>query len=101
MMSEVRRHCQTMAFAMGSPVVLSQITVVSRWFVMPIAAMSPASTPSFAIAARDTSSVVSHISSASCSTQPGCGYICRNSFCTDAQILPPRSNRIHRELVVP
>ena len=30
MISEVRRHCQTMAFAIGSPVALSQITVVSR-----------------------------------------------------------------------
>ena len=34
-------------------------------------------------------------------SQTGCGYICRNSFCTEAQILPPRSNRMYRELVVP
>ena len=40
MMSEVRRHCHTMAFAMGFPVALSQMTVVSRWLVMPMPAMS-------------------------------------------------------------
>ena len=55
MMSEVRRHCHTMAFAMGSPVSLSQTTVVSRWFVMPMAAISLALTPSFAMAAWATS----------------------------------------------
>ena len=75
MISEVRRHCQTMALAMGSPVALSQITVVSRWLVMPMAATSAAVTPSLLIALRDTSSVVSQISMASCSTQPGLGKI--------------------------
>ena len=37
-MPAVRRHCQTMAWWMGSPVARSQRIVVSRWFVMPIAA---------------------------------------------------------------
>ncbi len=55
MMSEVRRHCQTMALAMGSPVSLSQTTVVSRWLVMPMAARSSALTPSLAMAAWATS----------------------------------------------
>ncbi len=36
----VRRSCQTMARAMGSPVLRSQTSVVSRWLVMPMAAMS-------------------------------------------------------------
>ena len=30
MIADVRRHCQTIAFATGLPVALSQITVVSR-----------------------------------------------------------------------
>ena len=101
MMSEVRRHCQTMALAIGSPVFLSQITVVSRWLVMPMAAMSEAVTPSLLMALRDTSSVVSQISSASCSTQPGLGKIWRNSFWAVEQMLPARSKRMQREEVVP
>ena len=38
----VRRSCQTIAFAIGRPVARSQTTVVSRWFVMPMAATSRA-----------------------------------------------------------
>ncbi len=37
--SRVRRHCQTMALWMGRPVARSQSTVVSRWLVIPMAAM--------------------------------------------------------------
>ena len=37
--SAVRRSCQTMALWIGLPVARSQTTVVSRWLVMPIAAM--------------------------------------------------------------
>ena len=88
MMAEVRRHCQTMALAMGSPVFLSQITVVSRWLVMPMAAMSSAVMCSLSIVERETSRVVFQISSASCSTQPGLGKICLNSRLAIAQILP-------------
>ena len=36
----VRRSCHTIALPTGFPVVLFQATVVSRWFVMPMAAMS-------------------------------------------------------------
>ena len=43
--SLVRRHCQTMAWQIGSPVSLSQTMVVSRWLVMPMAAMSSARAP--------------------------------------------------------
>ena len=35
----VRRHCQQMALHTGSPVRRSHTTVVSRWLVMPTAAM--------------------------------------------------------------
>ena len=101
MMAEVRRHCQTMALAMGLPVALSQMTVVSLWLVMPMAAMSSAVTPSFSMAARETSSVVVQISSASCSTQPGKGKIWRNSFWAVEQMFPAWSKRMQRELVVP
>ena len=37
--SAVRRHCQTMALAAGRPDFRSQRTVVSRWLVMPTAAI--------------------------------------------------------------
>ena len=40
MMGAVRRHCQTMALAMGSPVARSHTTVVSRWLVMPMLTIS-------------------------------------------------------------
>ena len=39
-MSAVRRSCQTMARCTACPVARSHTTVVSRWLVMPIAAMS-------------------------------------------------------------
>ena len=38
----VRRHCQTIALYTGRPVSFSQTIVVSRWLVMPTAAMSAA-----------------------------------------------------------
>src|SRR5215207_4447567 len=38
----VRVSCQTIALYTGSPVLRSQTTVVSRWFVTPSPAMSPA-----------------------------------------------------------
>ena len=69
----VRRSCQTMALAIGRPVLRSQTIVVSRWFVIPIAAMAAASSPAFSIADCIIATVVRHKSSGSCSTQPGCG----------------------------
>ena len=39
-MSAVRRSCQTMARCTAWPVARSHTTVVSRWLVMPMAAMS-------------------------------------------------------------
>ena len=41
----VLRHCQTMALWMGWPVLRSQTSAVSRWLVMPRAAISTARTP--------------------------------------------------------
>ena len=99
--SEVRRHCQTMARWMGSPVFLSQTIVVSLWLVMPMAAMSAAVTPRFFMASWATSNWVDQISSASCSTQPGLGKNWVNSFCATPHISPFSLNRIQRLLVVP
>src|SRR5689334_15068421 len=97
----VRRSCQTIALAIGSPVARFQITVVSRWLVMPIAAMSAAASPALAIASRAVASCELQISFGSCSTQPGCGKICRNSRCASATIWPRASKTIARELDVP
>lgn len=69
----VRRHCHTIAFAMGLSVALSQTTVVSRWFVMPMAAMSAPVTPAEASAAITACSTDAQISRGSCSTHPGWG----------------------------
>jgi hypothetical protein len=41
-MGAVRRSCQTIAFPIGVPVSRSHKIVVSRWFVIPIAATSAA-----------------------------------------------------------
>ena len=54
--SDVRRSCQTIAGAIGSPVRRSQMTVVSRWFVTPTAATSLAETPALRRHARATAS---------------------------------------------
>src|SRR6185369_9397410 len=97
----VRRSCQTIALAIGSPVARFQTTVVSRWLVMPIAAMPPAASPAFAIASRAVASCELQISFGSCSTQPGCGKIWRNSRCASATIWPRASKTIARELDVP
>ena len=77
-MGAVRRHCQTMAFAMGRPVSRSHSMVVSRWLVMPMLSMSRA------VRACEVSKSVSEpscekmISWGFCSTHPGCGYIWGN-----------------------
>src|SRR5262245_37004572 len=68
---------------------------------MPIAARSEAVAPALASALRAARSWVCQISSASCSTQPGCGKCCVNSIWSTAAIAPSRSNRIAREEVVP
>ncbi len=97
----MRRSCQTMALAMGFPVSRSQTTVVSRWFVMPMARMSVAVSRARSSAWAATLDWVAQISCGSCSTQPGFGKIWRNSCCAIDTIDPLRSKTIARELVVP
>ena len=49
----VRVSCQTIALCTGLPVAFSQTTVVSRWLVIPMAAISPGALLARAIASRD------------------------------------------------
>ena len=99
--SLVRRHCQTMAWQTGSPVSRSQTMVVSRWFVMPMAAISSADAPIWFMADSATPSWVVQISLASCSTQPGFGKYWVNSFCATLHISPRALKRMQRFDVVP
>ena len=62
--------------ATGRPVPRSQTTVVSRWFVIPIAARSVARMPAAASASSAAAATLAQISSGSCSTHPGCGNDC-------------------------
>lgn len=78
--ASVRVSCQTMALWTGSPVFLSQSSVVSRWLVMPIALTSAAVIPALTTEPATTSWTFSQISAALCSTQPGFGKICSCSF---------------------
>ena len=95
------RSCQTMALWIGSPVWRSQTIVVSRWLLMPIASTSLGATSLILSASRAVARWVCRISFGSCSTQPGCGKIWRNSCCALETGVPSASNRMARELVVP
>ena len=75
--------------------------VVSRWFVMPMAAMSSADAPTSFMADSATPSWVVQISLASCSTQPGLGKYWVNSFCATLHISPLALKRMQRLDVVP
>ena len=75
--------------------------VVSRWFVMPMAAMSSADAPTSFMADSATPSWVVQISLASCSTQPGLGKYWVNSFCATLHISPRALKRMQRLDVVP
>ena len=97
----VRRSCHTIALCSGLPVWRSHSSVVSRWLVMPMAAMSRASMAILSKASRATVRCVARISQGSCSTQPGWGKIWRNSRCALETGVPFSSKRIARELVVP
>ena len=90
-----------MAGYTGCPVFLSHTMVVSRWFVIPIAAMSSAEAPIFVMASLATASWVDQISPGSCSTHPGFGKCCVNSFWATLHISPLSLNRMQRLLVVP
>ena len=100
-MSAVRRSCQTMARWMACPWSRPHTTVVSRWLVIPIAAMSLAVAPAFSKASRQTATVVVQMSSGSCSTQPEAGKCCGNSACAVAAIEMSARNTMAREDVVP
>ena len=100
-MSAVRRSCQTMALWIGLPVARSQIIVVSRWLVIPIASGMPPRDRASSTMADVTSTVVCQISSGSCSTQPSAGKCCENSADRCARMVPASSKRMARELVVP
>ena len=99
--SAVRRSCQTIAGATARPVLRSHSTTVSRWLVMPMAAISPARTPARSIASRQVAAVVDHRSEGSCSTQPERGKCWRNSSCPVATTARSSPNRIARVEVVP
>ncbi len=76
--SAVRRSCHTIARRGEPRVSRSHSRIVSRWLVIPTAFSSEAST--CAIASRAASRVACQISSGACSTQPGFGKCCRNSW---------------------
>src|SRR5262249_10122441 len=94
----VRRSCHTIALFIGRPLARSHRTVVSRWLVMPTAAIGP-SAP--AIASRQVDTTLCQISSGSCSTQPGRGYNWVSATCALCRGCPAVSNRIARVGVVP
>ena len=48
-MSSARAHCHTMALYTGLPLSRYQAMAVSRWLLMPMAAMSAGFTPDFSI----------------------------------------------------
>jgi hypothetical protein len=76
----VRRSCHTMARCTGAPVARSQSSVVSRWLVMPIAAMRAPDTPAAARAPAVASTTLCQISAGSCSTQARPGKCWANSW---------------------
>src|SRR5277367_5190837 len=100
-MSAVRRSCQTMARWMALPVDRSQTTVVSRWLVIPIAAMSLAARPAFFSASRQVATVEFQMSSGLCSTQPEDGKCCGNPCCATPATERSLRNTVAREDVVP
>ena len=69
----VRRSCQTIAFMHRVAGCRSQTMVVSRWLVMPIAAIPSAETPAVSRTFLATVIWVFQMSSGLCSTQPGMG----------------------------
>ena len=79
----------------------SQISVVSRWLVMPMAAMAEAVMPALAMAARQVASTLDQISSGSCSTWPGRGKYCGNSSWATATGRNFSSKTMARDDVVP
>ena len=83
--SVVRRSCHTIAWWSARPERRSHAAVVSRWFVIPMAAMSRPRSPASRSARWTVATAEPQMSSRSCSTQPGLGKICRNSWFTRAR----------------
>ena len=98
-MSAVRRSCQTIPRRGAFRVFLSQIKIVSRWLVIPSAVRFEAPTVSTTV--FTAVSVACHISSASCSTQPGDGKCCGNSQYPREMISPISVTAIAVTPVVP
>ena len=69
-----------MALWIALPVARSQTIVVSRWLVMPMAAMSEAVSRAFLRAVFIDHRQVAQISSGTCSTQPDAGKCWVNSI---------------------
>ena len=99
--SAERRHCQTMALQTGFPVDRSQRTTVSRWFVMPMAAIWSPSICAASMTPFAASNCVFQISSGSCSTQPGFGKICVKGICFWLITTPALLKSIALDDVVP
>ena len=96
-----RRHCHTTALETGSPVYRSQTSVVSRWFVIPIASICFGETPVAPISSSTTCRHESSISRGECSTHPGDGYIWAISRLTLPRTRPDSSRRRAVVPVVP
>ena len=100
-MPSVRVSCQTMALYTGSPVVRSQTNAVSRWLVMPTAAIWSDLMSALASAAAVVARTFSQISIALCSTHPAFGKICSCSRWSTATTRPSWLKIIVRDEVVP
>ena len=99
--SDVLLSCHTMALYTGSPVSASHTMVVSRWLVIPIAAMFSPLMSMEVMASAITDAWDDQISIGLCSTQPGLGKIWVNSFCETALVWPFWSKTMALELLVP
>ena len=98
----VRRSCQTMALAIGRPVARSQTTVVSRWLVMPMAAMSARARSGPGQRSRSDAGLRSPRSPARrARPSPAAGRSAGIPAAPTPRMLPSWSNTMARELVVP
>jgi hypothetical protein len=90
-----------MALWMGRPVARFQRTVVSRWFVMPMAAIASPPTSALLSANVTASATERQTSSTSCSTHPGFGKCCGNSKLWRPSVFPVRERTMAVVPVVP
>ena len=90
-----------MALYTGSPVLASHTMVVSRWLVMPMAAMLLPLMSILVMASATTAASLDQMSMGSCSTQPGRGKCWVNSFCATLLMFPSWSKTMALEELVP